>query len=42
MLGFLCGTVGQNDLFVCVRRNSGYVYTYRLHKDDSGSWAAEV
>lgn len=23
-------------------RYNGYVYTYRLHKDDAGSWAAEV
>lgn len=27
---------------VCVCRSNGYVYTYRLHKDDAGSWAAEV
>lgn len=24
------------------RRNHGYVYTYRLYRDDAGSWAAEV
>ncbi len=27
---------------VCVCRYNGYVYTYRLHKDEAGSWAAEV
>uniref|UniRef100_A0A7N9APE2 SH2 domain containing 1A duplicate b n=1 Tax=Mastacembelus armatus TaxID=205130 RepID=A0A7N9APE2_9TELE len=26
---------------LCVLHN-GYVYTYRLHKDDAGSWAAET
>ncbi|XP_034738903.1 SH2 domain-containing protein 1A-like [Etheostoma cragini] len=26
---------------LCVLYN-GYVYTYRLHKDDAGSWAAET
>uniref|UniRef100_A0A3Q3WT69 SH2 domain-containing protein n=1 Tax=Mola mola TaxID=94237 RepID=A0A3Q3WT69_MOLML len=26
---------------LCVLCN-GYVYTYRLHKDDSGSWAADT
>lgn len=30
------------SLCVCVCRSNGYVYTYRLHKDDAGSWAAEV
>lgn len=31
-------------LFVCVFvcRCQGYVYTYRIHRDDAGSWAAEV
>lgn len=27
---------------VCVRRFDGYVYTYRIHQDETGSWAAEV
>lgn len=27
-------------MFVC--RCQGYVYTYRIHRDDAGSWAAEV
>lgn len=27
---------------LCVCRCQGYVYTYRLHKDHGGSWAADV
>lgn len=29
-------------MIVCVCRCQGYVYTYRLQKDVSGSWAADV
>lgn len=32
----------QSKSILSVCRCNGYVYTYRLHKDDSGSWAADV
>lgn len=31
-----------SKLFLYVCRSQGFVYTYRLHRDDAGSWAAEV
>ncbi|XP_069552956.1 SH2 domain-containing protein 1A-like [Brachyistius frenatus] len=30
------------DVFCLCVLCKGYVYTYRLHKDDTGSWAAET